>query len=80
MKIRNQSENDMSEKELSIPYDVADRITLVCLKDQYAYLKSELADNYEKGSWIHPEDVGNNHRLMKCLEEIIKYYGGDVNE
>ena len=62
-------------KGLEIDYETADKITLICLKDQRFYLQTEL-DAYEEGKWLHPEDVVNNQKLIKALDAIISYYGG----
>jgi len=62
-------------KGLEIDYETADRITLLCLKDQRLYLQTEL-DAYDEGKWLHPEDVVNNQKLIKALDAIISYYGG----
>lgn len=62
-------------KGLELDYETADRITVLCLKDQRFYLQSEL-DAYEEGKWLHPEDVVNNQKLIKALDAIISYYGG----
>jgi len=62
-------------KGLEIDYETADRITLLCLKDQRTYLQIEL-DGYDEGKWLHPEDVARNHILIKALDTLIDYYGG----
>ena len=62
-------------KGLEIDFETADRITLITLKEQRKYLKKELSD-FKKGSYLHPEDVVNNTRLVQAMDQIIKYYGG----
>ena len=62
-------------KKLEIDFETADRITLLTLKEQRRYLKKELSD-FKKGSYLHPDDVVNNTRLVQALDMIIKYYGG----
>ena len=62
---------------LSIDFDTADRITLLCLKDQLKYLRVELKD-FKDGKWLHPEDVANNIKIIAALELLIPYYGGTV--
>ena len=62
-------------KKLEIDFETADRITLITLKEQRKYLKKELA-RFEKGEWLHPEDVVNNTRMIQALDQVIKYYGG----
>ena len=61
-------------KELTIDRETADRITYLNLVDYRKYLKKALRD-HKKGGWLHPEDVGNNIRLIEALDLIIKYFG-----
>lgn len=65
----------MSKGKLEIDFETADRITLISLKDQRAYLKKELRQ-FKKGEYLHPEDVANNMQLIAAMDLIIKYYGG----
>ena len=66
-------------KEMSIPFEVADGITLANMQEQLKFLKKELKD-YEAGSWMHPEDADRSrHELIPALKTLIKYYGGSVN-
>jgi aspartyl/asparaginyl beta-hydroxylase (cupin superfamily) len=63
------------KKGLEIDFETADRITLITLKEQRGYLKKELK-KFEKGEWLHPEDVVSNTRMIQALDQVIKYYGG----
>jgi hypothetical protein len=71
-------------KELTIPYEVSDGITLATLVDARAYLQSELdkwnenpkSDDNPTGYWMHPEDVVYNTQLISAMNVVIKYYGG----
>jgi hypothetical protein len=71
-------------KELTIPYEVSDGITLATLVDARAYLQSELekwnanpkTDSNPTGYWMHPEDVVYNTQLISAMNVVIKYYGG----
>jgi hypothetical protein len=65
----------MSKSKLEIDSETADRITVIALKDQRKYLKKELK-RFEKGEYLHPEDVVNNTRMIQALDLVIKYYGG----
>ena len=60
---------------LTIPFEVADGITLASLKEQREYLMKELKD-FEEGKWLHPEDVVRNHELIRAMNTLIEYYGG----
>lgn len=63
-------------KELTIPFEAADHITVTNLKDCREYLHKEL-DAYRNGQWLHPEDVVKNEQMIKHLTEVIRYFGGD---
>jgi hypothetical protein len=71
-------------KELTIPYEVSDGITLATLVDARKYLQSELdrwnanpkTDSNPTGYWMHPEDVVYNTQLISAMNVVIKYYGG----
>ena len=66
-------------KELTIPYDVADGITLATLQDHYDYLVEELKDHKENGQWMHPDDVRNSEeKYIPSLRIIIGFFGGDL--
>jgi hypothetical protein len=66
-------------KGLTIPFEVADGITLVVLEDQYNYLTQELKDHKQNGKWMHPEDVVNSEQnLIPALKILIKHFGGSV--
>ncbi len=66
-------------KGLTIPYEVADNITLATLQDQLKYLKEEVRLHVEEGQYLHPEDYHNSMtRLIPALEVLIPYYGGSV--
>lgn len=72
-------------KGLEIPHEVADGIVLASLIDHRKYLQSELkaweknpkTDINPDGYWLHPEDVVKNTVLIRAMDEIIKYYGGE---
>lgn len=65
-------------KGLEIPFEIADMITLSSLKDQLGYLKEETRLHLEEGAWLHPEDLGKNIHLIKAMELLIPYYGGEL--
>ncbi len=66
-------------KGLTIPYEVADNITLATLQDQLKYLREEIRLHVEQGQYLHPEDYHNSMtRLIPALEVLIPYYGGSV--
>ena len=63
--------------------DTADRITVLTLKEQRAYLKNELSEWKKNprteanpdGYWLHPEDVGKNQILIHHLDAVLAYFG-----
>jgi hypothetical protein len=69
---------------ITLDGEAADRITVLNLKEQRAYLKKELSewkknprtDTNPDGYWLHPEDVELNTRMIESLNTVIKYYGG----
>jgi len=64
--------------------ETADRITVLTLKEQRAYLIKELKDWRKNprteanstGYWLHPEDVGKKEILIHHLDAVIAYFGG----
>lgn len=68
-------------KGMTIPFEVADAITLANLQDQYNYLSKELRAHVEDGQYMHPEDVENSRwKYLPALEVLINFYGGSINE
>lgn len=71
--------------DLTIPTEVADGITRATLIDARKYLQSELDqweanpkdENNPDGYWLHPEDLVINMKLIKAMDLIIGYYGGE---
>lgn len=64
---------------VSIPFEVADGITLATLKDQLKYLKEEVRLHVEEGQYLHPEDYHNSMvKLIPALETLIPYFGGEL--
>ena len=62
---------------LLIPFEVADGITVACLKDQLGYLKEEVRLHVEEGKYMHPEDYHMSMtKLIPSLETLIHYFGG----
>lgn len=68
---------------ITLDGDAADRITVLTLKEQRAYLKKELAEwkknprseDNPDGYWLHPEDVSGNEIMIHHLNAVIKYFG-----
>jgi hypothetical protein len=64
---------------LTIPFEIADGITLSNLQDQLKYLKEEVRLHVEEGQYLHPEDYHNSMtKLIPALEVLIPYYGGQL--
>jgi hypothetical protein len=70
---------------LEIPFEVADGITKANLIEGRNYLQSELdqwnanpmTEDNPKGYWMHPEDIGKNYALIRAMDMLIDYYGGE---
>jgi len=68
---------------ITLDSEAADRITVLTLKEQRAYLKKELSewkkdpqsDTNPGGKWMHPEDVEISTRMIESLNTVIKYFG-----
>jgi hypothetical protein len=65
----------MSKLKLEIDIETAERLALISLKDHQKYIKKEMK-NFEKGAYMHPEDVVYNTRLLEAWEIVVKYYKG----
>ena len=73
----------MELKSLRIDFETADNITRLNLTDARDYMKSELQKYYdtmetEDPYWMHPDDVVNNQILIKQIDSILNYYGGEL--
>jgi hypothetical protein len=64
-------------KKLKLDGETADRITLLTLKSYRRYLKKELKDHEEKGTWLHEDDVWGNTKTIAALTLIIDHFGGE---
>jgi hypothetical protein len=66
---------------LSIPFEVADGITVACMQDQLKYLIEETRAHVEDGKYLHPEDYHNNMtKYIPALKLLIQYFGGKVDD
>ena len=64
---------------ITLPYDVADSITLTVLQDHLGYLREELKNHRENNGWMHSEDVRKTEEeLIPALETLIRYFGGEL--
>ena len=70
-------------RKIELDGEAADRMTVLNLQDDRAYLKKELAqwkknprtDSNPDGYWLHPEDVSGNMRTIEALNLVIKHFG-----
>jgi hypothetical protein len=63
--------------KLALDYDVADGITLLTLKDYRKTIKQSLNAHFNKGDYMHPEDVTfNQTKLLPALKLLINHFGG----
>ena len=65
------------QKEMSIPYEVAEGIVIASMQEHLKFLEKHLKKNNEGTIWLHPEDA-NKYRqhLIPAFKTLIKYYGG----
>ena len=64
---------------LTIPFEVADKITLATMQEHLEYLKEEIRLHVEEGEYMHPEDYHESMtQLIPALEILIPYYGGTL--
>ena len=71
-------------KGLTIDLETADRITVLCLKDAFDYMQTEIAeiDKQLAETFNVPayqmEDYVYNKRLCEAMRVILHYYGTTV--
>jgi hypothetical protein len=70
-------------KQLGINYETADLITRLNLTEARDSMKKELKQFYdtqgtENPYWLHPDDVVNNQLLIKQIDDILNYFGGEL--
>jgi hypothetical protein len=70
-------------KMLGINYETADLITRLNLTEARDSMKKELKQyndtmETENPYWLHPDDVVNNQILIKQIDNILNYYGGEL--
>ena len=70
----------MKTGKIELDYDVADGITLLSLVDAYKLMKedTERLKRLEHLQSHQAADLEYNRKMLKHLEQVIKYYGGDV--
>lgn len=70
-------------KGLMLDFETADRITRLTLTEQRDYLQGELDKMYETMDsedpyWMHPDDIDLSHSMIKRINVILEYYGGEL--
>jgi len=65
----------MGDYGYRIDCETADRICIAVLKDHRDFLQEKLND-YERGGYLHPEDVLKNRKLIKRITYLIDNYFG----
>lgn len=73
-------------RNISLPQEAMNSITVANLKDWYDYLVEETAKYHSNpqskdnpsGYWMHPEDVILNSRYIDALKLLIPAFGGSV--
>jgi len=70
---------------ITIPAEVGDGITKATLIWHRNYLQSEneqwlanpKSEDNPDGYWLHPEDLANNFVLIRSMNKLIHYFGGE---
>jgi hypothetical protein len=83
--VKTENEHLFPSGGLSIPYEVGHAITKECLIDSRNYLRSELEqwnanpkdDLNPDGYWMHPDDIVLNGKLIRAMDILIDYFGGE---
>lgn len=79
MEIKTENSHLHSSNGLRLPFEIADAITVECMKEQLSYLKEEIRLHVEEGKYLHPEDYHNSTtKYIPALETLIPYYGGTL--
>jgi hypothetical protein len=60
---------------IMLPHEAADAITVATLKDAVRYMQKELDDHFERGQWMHIDDIVNNRELIYCITRVLRYFG-----
>jgi hypothetical protein len=68
---------------LTLDFETSDRITRLNLTEHRDYLQSELDKMYETMDsenpyWMHPDDIDLNHSMIKRINVLLEYYGGEL--
>ena len=83
--VKTENEHLHASGGLVIPHEVSDGITKATLIESRDYIQSELDQWYAnpktednpEGYWLHPEDLANNYNLIRAMNLLINYYGGE---
>jgi hypothetical protein len=83
--VKTENEHLHASGGLVIPFEVSDGITKATLIESRNYLESELdqwhtnpktKDNPD-GYWLHSDDLAKNYELIRAMNLLINYYGGE---
>ena len=69
----------MTELVMKIDFEVADKITLKNLVNNRDMIKCDIEKHLfdPENNWMHPDDVVYNKKLLKALNRVIDYFGGE---
>jgi hypothetical protein len=62
---------------LKLDFEVADKITLANLIESRKMIETMMWEHEHMGTWLHPDDLVYNKKLLKSLNRVIDYFGGD---
>lgn len=57
---------------VTIDYETADRITAATLAEYRDNLQSDINNHLEKGTWLHPEDLAHNTKVIAAIDVVLK--------
>ena len=66
-------------KDITLDFEIADGIALASLVQHYKMLDEQLREHNTGVRKLHPDDYAHNLYLLDCMEPIIQYYGGEIN-
>ena len=66
-------------KGLELDYEVADKITVLNLKDarETLIIENKMLEALERMEDYHLRDYGYNHTAIKAITVVLNYYGED---
>lgn len=61
--------------KVEIDFETVDRITVCGLKSYRDSLQEQLKSHTDHGTWMHPEDVLHNTKMVDALNFVLRDFG-----